>query len=206
MYEWFYFIWLVPSVTLHEVSHGYVANYFGDSTAKDQHRLSLNPLRHIDLFGTIILPALLIISGLPAFGYAKPVPVNIGRLRNPRKQEIWVALAGPAVNVVLSAIGFALCEYAIHVSKSYHELLIFAALGLVNLVLAVFNLLPIPPLDGSAVISRFLPTRSLPTYYRFRQRAMPFFFLLIILDFSFFHVGTNLLPDLENWWLNLLSK
>src|SRR5580692_6808128 len=104
MYEWWYFIWLVPSVTFHEVAHGYVANYFGDSTAKDQHRLSLNPLRHVDLFGTILMPALLIISGLPAFGYAKPVPVNIGRLRNPRKQEIWVALAGPAVNVVLSAV------------------------------------------------------------------------------------------------------
>ncbi|MGB7103652.1 MAG: site-2 protease family protein [Acidimicrobiales bacterium] len=206
MYEWFYFIWLVPSVTLHEVSHGYVANYFGDSTAKDQHRLSLNPLRHVDLFGTIIMPALLIVSGLPAFGYAKPVPVNIGRLRNPRKQAIWVALAGPAVNIVLSAVGFALCEYAIRVSKSYHELLIFAALGLVNLVLAVFNLLPIPPLDGSAVIERFLPTRSLPRYYLFRQRALPFFFLFIILDFTFFHVGTNLLPDLETWWLGLLSK
>jgi Zn-dependent protease len=206
MYEWWYFIWLVPSVTFHEVAHGYVANYFGDSTAKDQHRLSLNPLRHVDLFGTILMPALLIISGLPAFGYAKPVPVNIGRLRNPRKQEIWVALAGPAVNVVLSAVGFALCEYAIHVSKSYNELLIFAALGLVNLVLAVFNLLPIPPLDGSAVISRFLPARSLPSYYRFRQRALPFFFLFIILDFTFLHIGTNLLPDLENWWLSLLSK
>jgi Zn-dependent protease len=206
MYEWFYFIWLVPSVTLHEVSHGYVANYFGDSTAKDQHRLSLNPLRHVDLFGTIIMPALLIVSGLPAFGYAKPVPVNIGRLRNPRKQAIWVALAGPAVNIVLSAVGFALCEYAIHISKSYDELLIFAALGLVNLVLAVFNLLPIPPLDGSAVIERFLPTRSLPRYYHFRQRALPFFFVFILLDFTFFHVGTNLLPDLETWWLGLLSK
>jgi Zn-dependent protease len=206
MYEWAYFIWLVPSVTFHEVAHGYVANYFGDSTAKDQHRLSLNPLRHVDLFGTILLPALLIISGLPAFGYAKPVPVNISRLRNPRKQEIWVALAGPAVNIVFSALGFALCEYAIHVSKSYNQLIIFAALGLVNLVLAVFNLLPIPPLDGSAVISRFLPTRSLPSYYRFRQRALPFFFLFIILDFTFLHIGTNLLPDLENWWLSLLSK
>ncbi|MCU1363924.1 MAG: site-2 protease family protein [Acidimicrobiaceae bacterium] len=206
MYEWAYFIWLIPSVTLHEVSHGYVANLFGDSTAKDQHRLSLNPLRHVDLFGTILLPGLLIISGLPAFGYAKPVPVNIGRLRNPRKQEIWVALAGPAVNVGLSAVGFGLCEYAIHVSKSYNQLLIFAALGLVNLVLAVFNLVPIPPLDGSAVISRFLPVRSLPSYYRLRQRAMPFLFLFIILDFTFFHVGTNLLPDLENWWLSLLSR
>jgi len=137
---------------------------------------------------------------------AKPVPVNIGRLRNPRRQAVWVALAGPAVNIVLSAVGFALCEFAIHVSKSYNQLLIFAALGLVNLVLAVFNLLPIPPLDGSAVIERFLPTKSLPRYYHFRQRALPFFFLFIILDFTFLHIGTNLLPDLENWWLGLLSK
>ena len=96
MFYWFYFISLIPSVVLHEVSHGYVAKLFGDRTAEEQHRLTLNPLRHIDPFGTVLLPALLVFLHFPAFGYAKPVPVNIGRLRKPRQQALWVALAGPA--------------------------------------------------------------------------------------------------------------
>src|SRR5665213_1860265 len=204
MFQWFYFICLIPSVVFHEVSHGYIANLFGDHTAKEQHRLSLNPLRHVDPFGTIILPALLVFSGLPAFGYAKPVPVNAGRLPNPRKQMLWVALAGPAVNIVLSAVGFGICEYAIHVSQSQNQFLFGEALGLVNLVLAVFNLIPIPPLDGSAVIERFVPMKHLPRYYHLRQRAMPFLIVFIILDYTFLHVGTNFLSDLENWWFNLL--
>ncbi|HEY5111862.1 MAG TPA: site-2 protease family protein [Acidimicrobiales bacterium] len=206
MFLWLYFICLIPSVTFHEVAHGYVANYFGDPTAKEQHRLSLNPLRHIDLFGTIIMPALLVFSGLPAFGYAKPVPVNPGRMRNPRKQVLWMALAGPAVNIVLSGVGFAICEYAIHVSNSQDLFNFGEALGLVNLVLAAFNLIPIPPLDGSAIIERFIPMKHLPRYYHFRQRAMPFFVVFIIVDYSFLHIGTNYLSDLENWWFNLLFK
>jgi Zn-dependent protease len=206
MFLWLYFICLIPSVTLHEVAHGYVANYFGDPTAKEQHRLSLNPIRHIDLFGTIIMPALLVFSGLPAFGYAKPVPVNPARMRNPRKQVLWMALAGPAVNIVLSGVGFAICEYAIHVSNSQDLFNVGEALGLVNLVLAAFNLLPIPPLDGSAIIERFIPMKHLPRYYHFRQRAMPFFIVFIILDYTFLHIGTNYLSDLENWWFNLLFK
>jgi Zn-dependent protease len=204
MFLWLFFITLIPSVVLHEVSHGYVAYLFGDPTAKEQHRLTLNPLRHIDPFGTILMPAMLLLAGLPAFGYAKPVPVNLGRLRKPRKQALWVALAGPAVNIVLSGVGFAICEYAIHVSKSQGELNFGEALGLVNLILAVFNLLPIPPLDGSAIIERFIPMRHLPRYYHFRARALPFFFIFIIIDFSFLHIGTNLLPNLENWWLSRL--
>jgi len=204
LWEWFLF--LVPSVILHEVSHGWVANYFGDPTAKQQHRLTLNPLAHIDQFGTVIMPALLLFSHLPAFGYAKPVPVNIGRLRNPRKQALYVALAGPVVNVVLSAIGAGICEYAIHVSNSQGTFQFGEYLGLVNLVLAVFNLIPIPPLDGSAIIERFLPRRSLPRYYHLRARALPVFFILLILFFTFSHLGDNWLFDLENWWINLLFK
>ncbi|MHB8380061.1 MAG: site-2 protease family protein [Acidimicrobiales bacterium] len=208
MFYWFYFISLVPSVVLHEVAHGYVANLFGDPTAKEQRRLTLNPLRHVDPFGTVIMPALLVFSHLPAFGYAKPVPVNPSRMRNPRKQVLWMALAGPAVNVVLSAVGFAYCEFEIRVvhSQNSNALLFGIAFGLVNLVLAVFNLLPIPPLDGSAVIERFIPMRHLPRYYHFRQRALPFFFIFLFLDYSFLHIGTNLLPDLENWWVNLLIR
>jgi Zn-dependent protease len=196
---------LIPSIVLHEVSHGYVAYLFGDPTAKEQHRLTLNPVRHIDLFGSIIMPALLLFSGLPAFGYAKPVPVNPARMRNPRKNVLWMALAGPAVNIVLSAVGFAICEYAIHVSISQNEFNVGEALGLVNLVLAAFNLIPIPPLDGSAIIERFIPMRHLPSYYHFRQRALPYFFLFIIVDYAFLHIGTNWLNDLEVWWLNRLG-
>ncbi len=201
---WYWFALLVPSVVLHEVSHGYVANLFGDPTAKEQHRLTLNPLRHIDPFGTVLMPALLLFSHLPAFGYAKPVPVNVGRLRNPRKDALWVALAGPAVNVALSALGYGICEFALHVSQSSGTLTFGVYLGLVNLVLAAFNLVPIPPLDGSAIIERFLPRRSLPRYYHLRARALPVLFICIILLFTFTHVGEDWLYNLESWWLRLL--
>jgi Zn-dependent protease len=204
VFYWYYFICLIPSVILHEVSHGYVANLFGDPTAKEQKRLTLNPLRHIDPFGTVLLPALLVFSHLPAFGYAKPVPVNPSRMRNPRKQVLWMALAGPAVNIVLSAVGLVICEYAIHVSLSETLLTFGEALGLVNLVLAAFNLIPIPPLDGSAVIERFIPRRHLPRYYHFRAKALPYLIVFILVDYQFLHFGTNFLPDLENWWVNLL--
>jgi len=201
---WYWFALLVPSVVLHEVSHGYVANLFGDPTAKEQHRLTLNPLRHIDPFGTVLMPALLLFAHLPAFGYAKPVPVNVGRLRNPRKDALWVGLAGPAVNVALSAIGFAICEFAIHVNQSTGTLEFGVYLGLVNLVLAAFNLIPIPPLDGSAIIERFIPRRRLPQYYQLRARALPVLFVCLILLFAFTHVGDTWLYDLESWWLRLL--
>jgi Zn-dependent protease len=204
LFYWFYFISLIPSVVIHEVSHGYVAKLFGDRTAEEQHRLTLNPLRHIDPFGTVILPALLVLTHFPAFGYAKPVPVNIGRLRKPRKQALWVSLAGPGVNIVLSAIGFVICRIAIAMNWTYDVFLFFVAFGLVNLVLAAFNLIPIPPLDGSAIIERFIPMRNLPAYYRFRARALPFFFVFILVDYQFLHLGTNWLYDLENWWLNKL--
>jgi Zn-dependent protease len=204
LFYWFYFICLVPSVVLHEVSHGYVAYRFGDPTAKEQHRLTLNPLRHIDPFGTVILPLLLVLTHFPAFGYAKPVPVNLNRLRKPRQQALWVSLAGPAVNVVLSAIAFVICRFALSNGWSYNVLLFFIALGLVNLVLAVFNLIPIPPLDGSAIIERFIPSRHLQSYYQFRARALPVLFICLIVLFYFTHIAENWLGDLENWWLQAL--
>jgi Zn-dependent protease len=200
----FFFLAIVPSIVLHEVSHGYVAYLFGDPTAKENHRLTLNPLRHIDPFGTVLLPALLIISGLPAFGYAKPVPVNISRLRKPRSQSLYVSLAGPLVNVLLSVLGFGICELAIHVTRNQFTFDVGEYLGLVNLTLAVFNMIPIPPLDGSAIIERFVPNRHLPKYYNLRARALPIVMALIILDSLFFHVGINWLSDLQNWWVNRL--
>ena len=200
----YFFLAIVPSIVLHEVSHGYVANFFGDPTAKENHRLTLNPLRHVDPFGTVLLPALLILSHLPAFGYAKPVPVNVGRLRNPRRQSLYVSLAGPVVNIILSAVGYLISELAIHVTYSSWMLQFGVTFGIVNLTLAVFNLLPIPPLDGSAIIERFVPRRHLPSYYRFRMKALPIVMVLIILDSLFFHVGFSWLTSLQNWWISRL--
>lgn len=201
---WYWYLMLVPSVVLHEVSHGYVAYLCGDPTAKEQHRLTLNPLRHIDPFGTVLLPILLLAVGLPAFGYAKPVPVSIGRLRHPRQQALWVSLAGPFTNFALSAVGFGICEFAIHVSQSQGTFTFGLYLGLVNLIIGAFNMLPIPPLDGSAIIERFVPNRHLPRYYQLRARALPIAFLVIILLTQFTHVGQYWLDDLASWWQSLL--
>lgn len=200
----YYLLAIVPSIVLHEVSHGWVANYFGDPTAKQQGRLTINPLKHIDPFGTVLLPALLIFSGLPMFGYAKPVPVNVLRLRNPRKQSLYVSMAGPLVNIVLSGVGFAICEYAIHGSRSQTMFNIGEYLGLVNITLAAFNLIPIPPLDGSAILERFIPQRNLSKYYDFRNKALPFLIVFIIVDSMFLHIGTGFLGSLQNWWFNQL--
>ena len=200
----YFFIAVIPSIVLHEVSHGYVAYLFGDPTAKENGRLTLNPLRHVDPFGTVLLPALLLFAGLPAFGYAKPVPVNVNRLRDPRRQSLYVALVGPMVNIVLSGVGYVISEIALHVTYQLWMLQLGAYIGLVNLTLAVFNLLPIPPLDGSAIIERFVPRRRLADYYRFRAAALPIVMILVILDAAVFHVGTSALTSLHNWWLHLL--
>ena len=199
----YYLLAIVPSIVLHEVSHGWVANYYGDPTAKQQGRLTLNPLKHIDPFGTVLLPALLIFSHLPMFGYAKPVPVNFSRLRNPRKQSLYVSIAGPLVNILLSAIGFVVCKYGLRVNN---ELIIniSASFGIANLTLAAFNLIPIPPLDGSAIIERFIPLRNLGKYFEFRNKALPFFMVLIIADAMFLHIGTGFLGGLRNWWISLV--
>jgi Zn-dependent protease len=210
-HTYYLYIALLPSVILHEVSHGWVANFFGDPTAKDAKRLSLNPMRHIDPFGTILLPALLIAFHFPPFGYARPVPVNVSRLRKPRQQSLYVSLAGPVVNIVLSAIGLFLCDLAV-VNRSgtvlIHNSALFnagLALGIANLLLAAFNLLPIPPLDGSAVIERFVPNQHLGAYYHWRARALPLVLLFVILSEYVFHFGSNALGDLENWWIGLIK-
>jgi Zn-dependent protease len=210
-HTYYFYIALLPSVILHEVSHGWVANHFGDPTAKNAHRLTLNPLAHIDPFGTVLLPALMLAVGLPPFGYAKPVPVNISRLRKPRQQSLYVSLAGPLVNVVLSAIGLLLCAHA-GVTVSGNNIYvqnqtlfnIGYALGISNLLLAAFNLLPIPPLDGSAVIERFVPNKHLGRYYQLRARALPLVMIFVILSEYVFHFGSTAFADLENWWLGLI--
>lgn len=183
---------LVPSVILHEVSHGAVALAFGDDTAKRSGRLTLNPIRHIDPFGTIILPVLLVLSGVGAFGYAKPVPVNVSRLRHPRNESVVVSLVGPAVNILLALVfGFVYAHLVplsiktpvfqtgnLSLQPTWAQLIFVA--GYVNVILAVFNLIPLPPLDGSAVVERLMPSSWLPGYYRIRPFTL-FLPLIIIL-------------------------
>ncbi len=160
----------IVSIILHEVSHGVVARWFGDDTAQRAGRITLNPLRHIDPFGTIILPAILALSGLAVFGYARPVPIDPSRMRHPRNDAVAVRLAGPATNVLLAAMAglWLRQQHAGPVvdlvvrgflglnSLPWH-LRIPIAFGIVNVVLAVFNLIPMPPLDGSSVVERLLP-------------------------------------------------
>lgn len=168
---------LVPSVILHEVMHGVVALWFGDDTAKRAGRLTLNPIPHIDPFGTVILPLLLSLTSLGVIGYAKPVPVNVRRLRSPRQHSLYVSLAGPAVNIVL-------CVLAAAVLRGFEPrgdvLRYVYFFGVVNVILAAFNLIPLPPLDGSAVIERFLPARAWPQWLKLRQYSMGILLVLVL--------------------------
>ena len=170
---------LVAAVICHEVSHGLVAYWFGDDTAKRAGRLTLNPVPHVDPFGSIILPAMAVLAQLPVLGYAKPVPVNAARLRHPRRDLVFVSLAGPTTNFLLMAVSALLARWRATTGHDIHGVLfdhvegdlllqIFFYFALVNLLLGVFNLLPIPPLDGSALLERLLPREWLPTWYRFR--------------------------------------
>jgi Zn-dependent protease len=175
-------VWVLPlviAITFHEAAHGFVAHYFGDNTAYDQGRVSFNPLRHIDPFGTILLPAILLLSQSPfLFGYAKPVPVNFRALRNPRIDMVWVALAGPATNIALAllaaltfhALGLVPDSAAKWVADNLKNALV------INVVLAVFNMLPIPPLDGGRVAVGLLPD----VLARPLSRLEPFGMLILI--------------------------
>lgn len=172
---------LIFAVTVHEVAHGWTAKQFGDMTAKQAGRLTLNPLSHIDPFGTIILPLILFLTSPFVFGSAKPVPVNASRLRNPKLDMAIVALAGPAVNILM-ATGWALLAMlqAFVFTRSNLDsqwLYSMAIFGIrINLLLAIFNMLPIPPLDGGRVLRGVLPEGAA----RVLDRIEPFGFFIVI--------------------------
>jgi Zn-dependent protease len=174
---------LIVAITLHEAAHGYVASKLGDLTAKRMGRVTFDPLRHIDPFGTLLLPAVLLLSGSPMmFGYAKPVPVDFRNLRKPRRDMILVALAGPGMNLLiafLSALALHILEQFVSPdSAPWTFRNLYASVG-VNIVLAVFNMLPILPLDGGRVLCGLLPREAARTYAHSERFGM----LIVILIF-----------------------
>lgn len=167
------------AITLHEAAHAYAARYFGDSTAFLAGRMSMNPLKHIDLLGTIVIPIMLYLAtdGKFVFGYAKPVPVDFSALRNPKKQMAWVALAGPAANFVM-ALGWmilALLEAAAGVTEPFFVRMAQAGI-LTNILMFAFNLVPIPPLDGGRILTSVLPHAMA---YKF-ARIEPYGFYIVL--------------------------
>ena len=178
---------LVLAVMIHEIAHGWVALRCGDTTARDAGRLSLNPIRHVDLVGTIILPVILALTGSGVvFGWAKPVPVNIARCRNPRQAFWMTAIAGPISNLLQALIGTALIWTMVLLSReggaSTAGALMFSflvAYVVTNLVLMTFNLVPIPPLDGSKVVAMLLPDRLAIPYLQIGSYGFILIFLLL---------------------------
>jgi Zn-dependent protease len=177
---------IVPAIVLHEVSHGFIADRLGDPTARNAGRLSLNPVRHIDPFGTLILPGLLIamsIAGLGSgavFGWAKPVPVTIRNLERPRFDGMLVGLAGPTTNLVLALAGMLALRAMAPASGRLVQFLILWSLT--NVILMIFNLLPIPPLDGSSVVTWLLPGRLRQAYLSLGRFGI-LLLLLVLLAF-----------------------
>jgi Zn-dependent protease len=163
----------VLSIVVHECAHGLMALWNGDPTAKERGRLTLNPLPHVDLFGSILLPGLLLLTHSPfLFGWAKPVPIDWSRLRNPPNDQIKVALAGPASNVLLALVFAALARVSPE-TGFWAPLRLMGYAGVVwNCALALFNLIPVPPLDGSWVLMRFLPMRHIIVLQQFRLIGM----------------------------------
>ena len=194
---------LVIAIVFHEVAHGWVALALGDPTAKERKRLTLNPIRHVDPVGTLLVPGALTLAGLPAFGWAKPVPVNKRRLNNPRFGMMAVAAAGPATNIVLAAIAAVLLGFAVlgydggligrpellrvlgegyQLKMTPESFWVNAAsfFLMINLFLALFNLLPIPPFDGSHIVEGLLPARAARIYERSRRFGFALLFLLLL--------------------------
>jgi Zn-dependent protease len=178
-----YAVPIIFAITVHEASHGYAAKYFGDMTAFNEGRISLNPLRHIDPFGTILLPALTVMLGGILFGWAKPVPVDFSRLRNPKKDMLWVAAAGPASNLVMAILWALVMKFAIAAPDviAYPLALMGKAGVSINIVLMVLNLLPLPPLDGGRIAVSLLPDHLARPFSQLERYG---FVILIVLLFT----------------------
>ena len=189
-------VWLIPiviAIVFHEVAHGYVARIFGDPTAHRLGRLTLNPIRHVDPIGTVVLPMILAIAHAPIFGWAKPVPVDATRLRNPRRDMMLVALAGPATNFVLATLAalslgaFVGLHGGIPAQGAPHTVAGFVfdslySFVLVNVFLGVFNLIPLPPFDGGHVVQGLLPRAAAIQYSKLARFGFPLLlFLLFVL-------------------------
>ncbi len=177
---------VIFAITLHEAAHGYAARHFGDPTAWLAGRISLNPIRHIELFGTILLPLLLFLVGSPfLFGWAKPVPVNFGQLRHPKRDMLWVAAAGPAVNLLMALGWGAILKLDTLIPLNAYSLPLakMCEVGIsINLVLMVLNLLPLPPLDGGRIAVSLLPYSLAVKFARIERWG--FIILLVLLYFQ----------------------
>lgn len=188
---------VIFAITVHEAAHGYAAKHFGDMTAFHAGRITLNPIKHIDLFGTILLPAMTILLGGILFGWAKPVPVDFSRLRNPKKDMLWVAAAGPASNFVMAIFWAFVIKFSISAPEAIATpLVLMAKAGIsINIVLMVLNLLPLPPLDGGRIAVSLLPMRLARPFAQIERYG---FIILMALLF------TGVLNIILNPFINLV--
>lgn len=185
------------AITLHEAAHGYVARHFGDMTAYRLGRISLNPLRHIDLVGTIVVPLVILVmsklAGGPGilFGWAKPVPVNYHALRRPKRDMLWVAAAGPGANLLMVLAWLVLLRAVLALPASYHPIAAMAQAGIFfNLVLMFLNLLPLLPLDGGRILASLLPMPAAVPFMRLEPLGFPILLVLLVTNM----LGVILLP------------
>ena len=188
---------LICGLVIHESAHALAAYLLGDHTAHDRRRISLNPLNHIDPFGTVILPLIMLALGGPVFAFAKPVPVYLDNLKHPKRDEVIVAFAGPGSNLLLAGLGALLLKGMVGLASAgtipyamgTQAAEFFVTFILVNLSLAFFNLIPVPPLDGSSILVPFLRGRARAQYYRIQQYAMPILIVALYLLPTVFHLN-----------------
>jgi Zn-dependent protease len=173
-----WFLILVGSLSVHEAAHAWTADQFGDSTARALGRLTLNPLKHIDVIGTVVFPLLAVYSGLPLIGWAKPVPVTLQNLQSPRRDFAAIALAGPISNLVLAGIGALILMIGLDRSSVAGNLLVFAAQ--MNISLAIFNMIPVPPLDGGNVLAGFVPESAARLLDGMREWGFILLYVLVL--------------------------
>jgi Zn-dependent protease len=208
--------WIVPlvfAIVLHEISHGWVANAFGDPTARELGRLSLNPVRHVDPVGTIALPLVLAIAGAPVFGWAKPVPVVAARMRRPRLHMMLVAMAGPGMNLLLAllaTLAIALLRWLAPAGGAGWAFLYLNLVNflVINIFLAVFNMLPIPPFDGGHVVEGLLPRPLARRWAKLGRYGFPLLIVLLVLlpmVFPSANIVARVVGPPVDWMIRLLA-